>query len=202
MNRFLLTLVAATAVSVTSYAQRIPPLALGAALPKSELKMKDISGKDISLKDVMGKNGLLVMFSCNTCPYVIKNQQRTKSIAGYAFKNGFGFIIINSNEAFRNDEDSYEAMQAYAKARKYKWNYVVDKNSEVANAFGATKTPETFLFNKEGILVYHGAIDDNPGDAANVKRQHLKEALNEVNAGKAVSVKETRSVGCTIKRVM
>jgi thioredoxin-related protein len=202
MKLFLLTMVAVTTIAITSYAQNLTPIALGSTAPKSEVKMKDISGKDISLKDAVGNNGLLVMFSCNTCPYVVKNEARTKAISDYASKNGYGVIIINSNEALRGDEDSYDAMKAYAKSQGYKWHYVVDNNSEIANAFGATRTPETFLFNKEGKLIYHGAIDDNPSDASNVKREHLKEAINEANAGKDISVKESRSVGCTIKRVM
>ncbi|MGI8584517.1 MAG: thioredoxin family protein, partial [Chitinophagaceae bacterium] len=77
---------------------------------------------------------------------------------------------------------------------------VVDKNNEIADAFGATRTPENFLFNKDLKLVYHGAIDDSPADAPNVKRQHLKEAMNELIAGKNISIKESRSMGCAIKR--
>ncbi|WP_462253170.1 redoxin family protein, partial [Ferruginibacter sp.] len=139
-------------------------------------------------------------FSCNTCPYVIKNQQRTVDIAAYAQKNNVGIIILNSNEGQRIDDDSYAAMKTYAKQQNYNWNYVVDKNNEIADAFGAKRTPECFLFNKDLKLVYHGAIDDNPTDAGNVKRYHLKEAINELTAGKDISVKESRSVGCGIKR--
>jgi AhpC/TSA family len=91
-------------------------------------------------------------------------------------------------------------MGQYAKDQKYQWYYVVDKDHEVADAFGASKTPETFLFDKNSKLVYHGAIDDNPSDASNINRQHLKEAINEMLSGKDISVKESRSVGCTIKR--
>lgn len=202
MKLFLLTMVAVTTIAITSYAQNFTPIAYGSTAPKNEVKMKDISGKEVSLKDAVGKNGLLVMFSCNTCPYVVKNEERTKAISEFAAKNGYGVIIINSNEAMRDDDDSFEAMKTYAKKQGYKWYYVVDKNSVLADAFGATRTPETFLFNKEGKLVYHGAIDDSPSDATKVTREHLKEAINESNAGKDVSVKESRSVGCTIKRVM
>ncbi|MBD0333804.1 MAG: thioredoxin family protein, partial [Chitinophagaceae bacterium] len=77
---------------------------------------------------------------------------------------------------------------------------VVDKNSELANAFGAKRTPECFLFDSNDKLVYHGAIDDNPSNAGAVTRTHLKEAINEMLAGKDVSVKTSRSVGCSIKR--
>jgi thioredoxin-related protein len=176
------------------------PLGIGSLMPKADLKMKDVTGKMVSMKDVARANGTLVMFSCNTCPYVIKNQSRTVAINDFALKMNVGVIVLNSNEAYRNQDDSYEAMQAYAKDQKYNWNYVVDKNHEVADAFGANRTPEVFLFNKEGKLVYHGAIDDNPSDANAITRQHLKEAIKELAAGKEISVKESRSVGCSIKR--
>jgi thioredoxin-related protein len=175
-------------------------LPLGSMMPKTDVKLKDISGKEITLKDAVKKNGLLVMFSCNTCPYVIKNQQRTKEICAYALKNNIGVVLINSNEAQRDGEDSYNAMKEYAKEQGYSWSYVVDKNSELADAFGAKRTPENFLFNKEGKLVYHGAIDDNPSDESAVSRHHLKTAIDEMVAGKDIAVKESRSVGCTIKR--
>ncbi len=176
------------------------PLTIGAPLPKAEVKMMDVSGKLKTMKDAAGKNGLLVMFSCNTCPYVVKNQDRTNAISEYALKMNVGVIILNSNEAYRAEDDSYDAMKAYAKDQQYKWSYVIDKNHEVADAFGANRTPEVFLFDKDMKLAYHGAIDDNPSDAKAVSRLHLKEAINELVAGKDITVKESRSVGCTIKR--
>jgi thioredoxin-related protein len=176
------------------------PLVIGSAMPNATIKMKDISGKELSLADAKKANGLLVMFSCNTCPYVIKNQDRTKTISAYALKQNMGVVVVNSNAALRSDADSYEAMKAYAKAQGYQWNYVVDENSALADAFGANRTPECFLFDKDSKLVYHGAIDNSAGDPNNITREHLKEAINETVAGKAVTVKESRSVGCTIKR--
>ena len=176
------------------------PLTIGSTMPKSDLKMQDISGKEIAMKDAKKDNGVLVMFSCNTCPYVVKNQERTLAISKFATENKVGVIILNSNEALRADDDSYAAMQTYAKEQGYQWNYVVDKNHEVADAFGANRTPECFLFDKNLKLVYHGAIDNSPADAATITRVHLQEAINEMVAGKEVTVKESKSVGCTIKR--
>lgn len=193
---FLLLFLPALSLMAFSYLNELP---IGSSLPKATVQMKDVSGKEVSLKDAKKANGLLVMFSCNTCPYVIKNQQRTKEIAAFAQQNNIGIILVNSNEAQRSDDDSFEAMKQYAKEQDYKWYYVADRNSELADAFGAKRTPECFLFNKEDKLVYHGAIDDNPGgDAA--QRKHLKEAMSELLANKEVSVKTTRSVGCGIKR--
>ena len=175
-------------------------LPIGSELPKGDVTMKDISNEDISMKDAKRKNGLLVMFTCNTCPYVVKNQDRTKAICKYALQNNIGVILLNSNEGDREDGNSLGAMQQYAKNQNYEWYYVVDKNNEIADAFGASRTPENFLFDKNSKLVYHGAIDDNPTDAGNVARRHLKEAINDLLAGKDITVKESRSVGCAIKR--
>jgi thioredoxin-related protein len=178
-----------------------PSLEIGNSLPKPDLKLKDISGKEITMKEMMKENGLLIMFSCNTCPYVMRNQSRTKEICAYALEHNIGVILLNSNEGYRDNGDSFEAMQTYAKEQGYNWPYAVDKNNELADAFGASRTPECFLFDKTSKLVYHGAIDDNPQDAGDVHRQHLKQAIDETLEGKEVTVKESRSVGCTIKRV-
>jgi glutathione peroxidase-family protein len=200
MKKVFFATILAAAAGMMAFTTASGPLPIGADIPSAEVKMKDVSGKQLSLKEMKGENGLLVMFSCNTCPFVIKNQERTKAISAFASKNGFGVVIINSNEALRGDEDSYEAMQAYAKSQGYEWNYVIDEESKMADAFGANRTPECFLFDANSKLAYHGAIDDNPQDASKVQRNHLKEAISELVYNKEVSVKETRSVGCTIKR--
>jgi thioredoxin-related protein len=199
MKKFLFSSLCITAIGLVSFTV-LKAIPIGAEIPKADVKMKDVDGKEISLKKAVKKNGLMVMFSCNTCPYVIKNQQRTKEISQYALENNIGVVLINSNEAQRSDDDSYAAMQQYAKEQGYQWHYVVDENSVLADAFGANRTPETYLFNREGKLVYHGAIDDNPTDESAVGRKHLKEAMGEMLTNKDVTVKTSRSVGCTIKR--
>jgi len=176
-------------------------LPIGAMLPKADLQVKDVSGRIVSLQDARKENGLLVMFTCNSCPYVIRNQSRTREICGYALNSKVGVILLNANEEERNGSESIEAMQTYAKNQQYRWFYAVDSRNELADSFGASRTPECFLFDRTGRLVYHGAIDDSPGDANSVKRQRLKEAINEMLSGKPVTVKESRSVGCSIHRV-
>jgi thioredoxin-related protein len=196
-NMFLFSTILALALVSFTPATELP---IGSSMPLADVKMKDVSGQAVTLKEAARKNGLLVMFSCNTCPYVKKNQQRTRDIAGIALKNDIGIIIVNSNAAQRNGDDSFEAMKQYAKAQGYKWYYVADEKNALADAFGATRTPENFLFNQEGKLVYHGAIDDNP-EEAEVSRKHLQIAIEEMLTGKDVTVKTTRSVGCGIKRI-
>ena len=179
---------------------QLQPLALGSSIPKAEIRMKDVSGKLISLSDVRTPKGLLVMFSCNTCPYVEKNQARTRAIGSLAQEKGIGFIVLNSNEGSRDQDDSYKDMQQYARAQQYAWPYTIDSKNELADAFGASRTPECYLFDSDGKLVYQGAIDDNPADQSKIRRKHLELAINEMLEGKEVTVKKSRSVGCSIKR--
>jgi thioredoxin-related protein len=187
-------------IAVTAFTFIAAALPIGADIPKPDVKMKDVSGILISLREAATSNGLLVMFSCNTCPYVIKNQTRTKSVCALAKEKGIGVIILNANEGGRSNGESLADMQAYAKQQSYNFYYVLDSDNELADAFGATRTPECYLFDKNGKLVYHGAIDDSPADITEVKRNHLKQAITEMEQGTAVSVKESRSVGCSIRR--
>ncbi|MBS1586279.1 MAG: thioredoxin family protein [Bacteroidetes bacterium] len=196
-------LIAATALSFnTALAQGgMADLAIGSSIPKAEA-MKSVSGDMISLDRMKTKNGLLVMFSCNTCPYVIKSQPRTIKMMGYAREKGIGMVIVNSNEAQRADADSYEAMVKYARAQGYTVPYVVDNQSKLANAFGASRTPEVFLFDKNGKLVYKGAMEDNPSDPVNSKEVYIKSAIDNMLADQPVNPNSTKSIGCSIKRAM
>lgn len=200
MKKILFAAFPIAAVAMLATVPANDPLPIGAPIPKAEVKMKDINGTEVSLKEAQKKNGLLVMFSCNTCPVVKRYQARTMEVAKYAIANDIGVILLNSNEATRESGDSYEDMKTYAREQNYYFNYVIDDESIMADAFGANRTPEVFLFNKEGKLAYHGAIDDNSNSREEVTRKHAIVAIEEMVAGKEVSMKETRSVGCTIKR--
>src|SRR6185503_6492289 len=136
MKKILISATISLAIFSVLYAFKINEgaLPIGSELPKGDVQLHDISGKGISMKSAKNKNGLLVMFSCNTCPVVIKNQARTKANCLYALQHNIGVILINSNEAQRGDDDSFDAMKQYAKEQDYKWPYAVDKNSEVADA--------------------------------------------------------------------
>ena len=201
MKKIFFSILPLAAITLLSLQTITDPLPIGASLPGPDAKMKDISGKEVSFKDAMKKNGLLVMFSCNTCPVVGKYQSRTLETAKFATDNGIGVILLNSNEATRNDGESFDDMKEYSKDQGYQFSYVIDKNSAMADAFGATRTPEVFLFDKSGKLVYHGAIDDNANDPGEVTRKHAKIAIEEMVAGKDVSTTRTRFVGCGIKRL-
>lgn len=175
-------------------------IGLNSPIPMADEKMKDVSGKEVSLNTSKTTKGLLVIFSCNTCPYVKLSESRIKELSDECLKQGVGCIIINSNEAQRTEEDSFDAMVKYASAQKLACPYVVDANSKLADAFGATRTPQCFLFNAKG-LVYKGAIDDNVKDPSLVKVHYLKDAIEALVKNEMPKLQETKSIGCTIKRV-
>jgi thioredoxin-related protein len=175
-------------------------LSLNASIPQADYKMKDVSGKEVSLNEVKTAKGLLVIFSCNTCPYVKLSESRIKEYSDFCLANGIGCILVNSNEAQRTEDDSFDEMVKYYAAQKLKCSYTVDEKSFLANAFGAGRTPQCFLFNSKG-LVYKGAIDDNVKDPAAVKEAYLKNALTALLKNETPRTQETKSIGCTIKRL-
>lgn len=184
-------------------------LEIGATAPKADVAMPAVSGSEYSLKDLKNENGLLVVFSCNTCPFVVgnpgKNSEgwhgRYNEAHQQAKDAGVGMVLLNSNEAFRDDEDSMIKMQNLAKEYGYTMPYVVDENHLVADAFGALTTPHIYLFDKEMKLVYKGAIDDNVNDSSAVEEHYLRDALQNLEAGKKINPNSTRQLGCSIKRV-
>ncbi len=173
-------------------------LKIGAQAPPFELKNVDGSTVSLdSLKD--GASALAVVFSCNHCPYVLAWEDRLIQIARDYAGRGVRFALINANDPVRYPADSFPEMQSRAKMKSYPFPYLFDETQEVARAYGAERTPEVFLFDASGALVYHGAPDDNYDDASRVTRHYLREALDAVLAGGAPPVAETRPVGCTIK---
>jgi len=176
-------------------------LAIGAAIPSENEPFRAIKGQTLTLAQAKTSKGLLVMFSCNTCPFVIKAQKRTDEAMHLATTNGVGVVIFNSNEAQRGDADSEPAMVRYSDEQKYTVPYVKDDMSAMANQFGATRTPEVFLFDANGKLVYKGALEDNPADPHSSTKFYLRDALTALADGKPIAVKETKSIGCSIKRL-
>jgi len=183
------------ALTVNTFAASLKP---GDAAPLTDTKMKNVDGKSVSIADAAGTKGTLVIFTCNHCPFVIAWEERMVQLGNRFSKEGIGVIMINPNDPTVQAPDGYAEMQARAKERGFAFPYVVDAGSAVATAFGATRTPEVYLFDKAGKLVYHGAVDDNK-DAGSAKQHYLKDALEALLADKEISQKESKAVGCTIK---
>jgi hypothetical protein len=200
-RKSLMLLVAGLALAspVAWSADEPVPLSIGDEVPMASVKMKSVDGREFSIAEAAGKKGTLVVFSCNACPWAKAWEKRIVEIGNTYPKQGVGVIVINSNDPDRVAEDGYAVMQQRAKQRGMKYPYVVDATSGVARAFGATRTPEAFLFDVSGKLVYHGTIDDNAKQPGQVKERYLQDAIRAVLGGKEVAVPETKALGCGIK---
>ncbi len=170
---------------------------LGSKMP--EFKLKDPFGKEYAGKDLYGQRGLLVVFSCNHCPYAIAVWPRVIRYAAYAKGMKINTVVINPNINPDFPDDSPEKMKEKIKEWKLEVPYLVDETQETAKAFRAQCTPDIYLFNPNQELIYHGRIDDNWKDESHVTREELKEALNNHAAGIAVSKDQKPSMGCSIK---
>jgi hypothetical protein len=176
-----------------------PGIAIGDEAPMATVKMKNVDGKETSIAGAKRAKGTLVVFSCNACPWAKAWESRIVALGNASLKRGVGVIVINSNDPSVNDLDGYDVMKERAKQRKMQFPYVVDATSDVARAFGATRTPEAYLFGADGKLVYHGTIDDNAHEPDKVESRYLQDAVDAVVAGKTVSTQETKALGCSIK---
>jgi peroxiredoxin len=176
-------------------------LKIGAVAPVFTA-LPGVDGKHYSSKDFSNKV-LVVVFSCNHCPYVQAYEDRMISFQREYGAKGVQLIAINSNETKNYPEDNFEEMVKRAKAKGFNFPYLRDEEQSVADAFGATHTPEFFVFERAAdakwLLRYHGKMDDNYQNPAAVKRHYLREAVEAVLAGRTVSEPETHSIGCTIK---
>lgn len=199
MKKIIFVLMLAVSVSVVA-ASNNGKLGIGDKPVLTDVKMEDISGAKISLADVKKENGLLVMFSCNTCPFVLQWEDRFPDLKAWADKNKVGMVVLNSNHTKRDGEDSFEAMKKHANEKGYNFYYAVDDQSLIANSFGGQTTPHAFLFNSKMELVYKGAIDDSYKSAKDVKHPYLKDAIASMSSGKEVAITETKPIGCSIKR--
>ena len=174
-------------------------LEIGSAMPLMDHQLADISGNTMTLADAKGDAGTLVVFSCNTCPWVIRWEDRYVTLANTYAPKGIGMIAVNSNAARFGSEDSLEEMVEHAKNNGYNFPYAQDPESELASAFGATKTPHIYLFNGDDKLVYRGAIDDNAKNAKEVDEPFLANAIDALLAGSPINPETTKALGCSIK---
>lgn len=199
MKAFLLALV----MTITTWnANAQEQVQIGDMIPMMSYKMTDISGQQFNLRELNKDNGLLVIFSCNTCPFVIQWENRYNELYDLCEANNIGMVLVNSNEAKRDADDSFENMKAKSEKEEYKMPYVVDEKHQLADAFGATTTPHIFLFNRDAKLAYRGLIDNNGKDKNAVTEAYLKDAISAMINGEQIEPEVTKSIGCSIKRVL
>jgi len=194
--RYLLLTAVALAGALASPAVA---LQLGDPAPQRDVQMRSVDGHEVSIAGAAGSKGTLVIFTCNHCPWAKAWQSRIATLGNTYQQRGIGVIAINANDPGVNAEDGFDEMVKRANDVGFKFAYVVDSGSKVARAFGAERTPEVFVFDAAGKLVYHGTVDDNAEDASQVKEHYLGDALEAVASGKPVTRAETKALGCSIK---
>lgn len=168
----------------------------------SDFKLKNIDGKMVSLADFKKAKGFIVTFTCNHCPYAQLYEGRIKALDKKYKALGYPVIAIMPNDTVQHPEDGYSSMVTRAREQGFTYPYLIDETQEVAKSYGALKTPHIYLLHKENgklIVKYTGAIDDNYQDTSKVTKKYLENAMDELLAGKEITMKSTKAIGCGIK---
>ncbi len=167
--------------------------------PVGDFKLKNVDGKIIGLSDYPDAKGFIIVFTCNHCPYAKLYESRIIKLAEKYNKQGYQLIAVNPNDPGIEPEDSYDNMVHLAKKKKYPFPYLFDESQSVFPKFGAKRTPQVFILNKDRILKYNGAIDDFPKDESGVKLKYVENAIEALKSGKDPEPSITKAVGCSIK---
>jgi len=190
----ILALTAAVTVAQTFGGSDVPAAPpIGSKMPG--LKLATLAGESTGLSSYANKNGLLIIFVSVQCPVSNAYNERMETLAQEWRARGFGVVGINSNRT-----ESPDAVATHAREHNLNFPILKDNNNVLADALGASFTPETYLFDSSGILRYHGRIDDSK-DPSGISKRDLRDALEAIADGKPVAVSETKAFGCTIKRV-
>ena len=172
---------------------------LGTKAPDFELK-DVVTGRSVSRRDVEGAKGMLVMFICRHCPFVKHVQDELAAIGRDYNGRGVGIVAISANDVASHPEDSPTKLAYQAQELNFNFPYLFDETQQVARAYDAQCTPDFFLYDSQGALVYRGQLDDSrPGNEIPVTGRDLRAAVDALIAGRAISGEQRPSIGCNIK---
>ena len=167
--------------------------------------LKNIDGKTVALADYASAEGVIVIFTCNHCPYAKKYEDRIVALDKAYRPQGYPVVAINPNDAGAYPEDSYDNMKVRAREKGFTFPYLHDESQAIARAYGATKTPHIYLLQRSGsgrsatfTVRYIGALD-NDTEGTNITTRYVEAAVAELKAGQAVTTAETKAIGCSIK---
>jgi peroxiredoxin len=167
-----------------------------------DFELKNVDGEMVSMADYDDAEGFLVIFSCNTCPYVVAYEDRMIELHEKYEPKGYPVIAINPNDESLSPGDSFEKMQERARDKNFPFAYVYDESQDIVNAYGATRTPEVYLLQKQGedlVVRYIGAIDNNYRDAEEVTQRYVEDAVDALLVNQQIAEASTKAIGCTIK---
>jgi peroxiredoxin len=172
-------------------------LPTGASAPEFDLPGSD--GRGHTFSSVMGKNGTLLFFTCNHCPYVVNSEDRQKALFAKTQAQGVAMIAVHSNETDDHPEDAFDLVKERMREKGFGWLSLHDETQLVARAYGAERTPHFFLFDRNGRLFYSGRMDNSPRDASKVMTHELEDALEDMVAGHPARLPRTDAIGCNVK---
>jgi peroxiredoxin len=165
----------------------------------TDFKLKSVDGKMYSMSDFKAAKGFIVVFTCNHCPFAVKYEDRINALAKKYKPQGYILLAINPNDPAVQPEDSFELMKVRAKEKGFAFPYLFDEGQKIYPQYGATKTPHAFLLDKNLVVKYIGAIDDNVDSSNDVKEKYLENAIAALESGKTPSPETTKAIGCSIK---
>lgn len=168
----------------------------------TDFKLQSVDDAMVSITDINGAKGAIVIFSCNTCPYVVAYEDRMIDLHNKYASKGYPVIAINSNDDKVSPGDSFDKMKERSKDKNFPFPYVYDKSQDIIKAYGGSRTPHVYLLNKENgdyIVKYIGAIDNNYQEASAVTERYVEDAVDALLQGKKIAVETTKAIGCTIK---
>ena len=175
------------------------PFPVGTSAPEFNLE-DTVSGKRISLQEVKGENGIVVMFICNHCPYVIHVNHELVRLANQYSEKGIGFVAISSNDVDRYPQDAPELMELNAKENNYPFPYLYDETQDVAKSYDAACTPDFYLFDSNLKSMYHGQLDNSrPGNSIPVDGSSIRDAIERLLKNQEPIKNQKFSIGCGIK---
>ena len=168
----------------------------------TDFKLKNIDGKMVSLGDYKDAKGIIVIFTCNHCPYAVAYEDRIIALDKKYKALGYPVIAINPNDPEVQPQDSFELMKERAKSKGFTFPYLIDEGQKIYPKYGAQRTPHVYILKKEGkknIVKYIGAIDNNYKNANDADQKYVENALDALLKGQEPEVKSTVAIGCTIK---
>lgn len=168
-----------------------------------DFSLKNIDGKMVSLADFKDARGFIVIFTCNTCPYSVANEDRIIELDKKYKPKGFPVVAINPNNPEVSSGDSFELMKERAAEKGFAFPYLLDEGQKVYPKYGATKTPHVFVLKKDDkdlIVKYIGAIDDSARDAGSVRTKYVENAVNALLTDQPIEMASTKAIGCSIKK--
>ena len=165
----------------------------------TDFSLKNVDDTFVSMSDYPDAEGFIVIFTCNTCPYAKLYEDRIQELHETYANSGFPVIAINPNDPEMSPGDSFQKMKDRASEKSFGFPYLFDAGQVVFPQYGATKTPHVYLLDKDLIVKYIGAIDDNPQDAGMVDVNYINKAIEAIRNGRKVDPATTKAIGCGIK---